>query len=72
MSERKFAVCRTLDGAAAQRVVLERVGYTVASQPVHYDTIVWDATDARGANDIRDDLADRGREDLSRRVAPRV
>jgi hypothetical protein len=55
MSERKIVICRTREEARAQRIVLERDGYTVESAPVHYDTIVWDATDCHGAHDIRED-----------------
>jgi hypothetical protein len=49
-------VCRTQAEAAAQRIVLERLGYTVNSNPVHFDTAVWNGRPAGGTDDIRDDV----------------
>ena len=54
MSDRKIVVCSTQGEADAQRLVLERDGYTVTTDPIRYDVIVWDATPASGAVDIRD------------------
>lgn len=55
MSERKIVVCSTQAEALAQRLVLERDGYTVAGGPVLYQVITWDAMPANGKLDIRDD-----------------
>jgi hypothetical protein len=56
MSERRIIVCRTQAEAAAQRIVLERLGYTVNSNPIHFDTAVWNGRPAGGTDDIRDDV----------------
>ena len=56
MSERRIIVCRTQAEAAAQRLFLERRGYTVKADPIHFDTIAWSGRPAGGTDDIRDDV----------------
>jgi len=52
MSERKIVVCSTQVDAQTQQQILQRDGYQ-ATSPEKLARIIWDATNAGGANDIR-------------------
>jgi len=54
MAVRKIVVCGTEDAALVEKNILENDGYTT-SGPDFFERIIWDATNAGGAGDIRAD-----------------